>query len=444
MRNITGSLKCLRRRPTGVPKSFAGILWLLLLGALALPVSAAKEQPLDRIAAIVEEDIILASEIRERVEQFANNLRAQRITLPPQEELEKRALDDLIDESIQLQMAQRMGIRVGDSELNQTMNRIAEHNGLSLEEFQEALKEEGLSYAAAREKFRREMITTRLQQRMVDARVRVTEKEVQDYLDSVAARGDSGEEYRLAHILLAIDADNPEKQQKEKARDILRQLQAGETFGDLAARYSDSGSAMSGGDLGWRAASELPSLFAAVVPQLSEGEVSDPLINRSGVHLVRLVEKRGGVTQVVSQVLPRHILLQVNELRTEEQAEALARDLYERITEKGESFGQLAKGYSDDSVSASAGGTMEWVSPGETVPAFEANVFGKPPGTLVPPFRTQFGWHIAEVLEVRDYDIGDRLEQQQARQILHRKKFDDERRNWLSEIRDEAYVQIKI
>ncbi len=417
-----------------------------LVAALILPlvslVALSALEPLNRVVAVVDDDIVLQSELDERIEQFRRGLRAQRIEAPPPAVLQERALEQLIAESIQLQLAARMGIKVSDTQLNQTMTSIAQRNRMTLDEFQQALTAEGLSYEAAREKFRREMITSRIQQRMVDSRVRVTEKEVRDYLDSTASRETSGEEYRLAHILLAVSPSQPEATQVARAEEIRAQVRAGADFSELAARFSDSGTAMQGGDLGWRKADQLPSLFAAVVPDLAPGEVSSPLVNSSGVHLVMMSEKRGGVVRLVKQVKARHILIQVTELRTEEQAEQFINDLYRQL-QSGESFTQLAKAYSNDTVSASNGGDMDWLGPGDTVPEFDERIMNTAPNMLIPPFRTQFGWHVAEVLETRETDIGQQIQENQARQILHRRKYEEELQIWLSEIRDEAFVQMK-
>lgn len=408
-------------------------LWACLAGA----------ESLNRVVAVVDDDIVLQSELDGLIEQYQRNLQNQRIESPPYSVLEKRALDQLISESIQLQMASRVGIRVSDTQLNQTLNSIAERNNMSLEQFQRALTADGLSFEAAREKFRREMIISRTQQRLVDTRVRVTEKEVSDYLESSASRESSGQEYRLAHILLASGEEDPEAKLLEKAEEIRAQVKAGADFSELAARFSNASTAMQGGDLGWRKADQLPSLFAAVVPDLGPGDVSKPLVNSSGVHLVAMLEKRGGSSKLVRQVKARHILIQVTEVRDESQAEAFIQKLYGQL-QSGEDFAQLAKAYSDDAVSASNGGQMDWLSPGETVPEFDERIMSAAPEALISPFRTQYGWHVAQVLEVREADIGKQLQEGQARQVLHRRKYEEELQAWLSEIRDEAYVQIKL
>lgn len=416
---------------------------IVVSGMLCLWACVAAAEALNRVVAVVDDSIVLQSELDTLVAQYRKNLQSQRIEPPPQSVLEKRALDQLISESIQLQMAERVGIRVSDTQLNQTLNSIAERNNMSLEQFQRALSEDGLSYEAAREKFRREMIISRTQQRLVDTRVRVTEKEVKDYLESSASRESSGQEYHLAHILLASGEEDPEAKLLEKAEEIRSQVKAGADFSELAARYSNASTAMQGGDLGWRKADQLPSLFAAVVPDLAPGEVSRPLVNSSGVHLVAMIEKRGGSTKLVRQVKARHILIQVTEVRDETQAEAFINKIYDQL-KGGEDFTQLAKAYSDDAVSASNGGVMDWLSPGETVPEFDERIMNAEPNALIPPFRTQYGWHVAQVLDVREADIGKQLQESQARQVLHRRKYEEELQAWLSEIRDEAYVQIKL
>lgn len=416
-----------------------GLIWLI-----CAPVWAeAVPEPLERVVAVVDDDVVLESELEQRVAQFRRGLAMQGIEGPPPSVLRERAAEQLVVESLQLQLAERMGIRVSDSQLNETMANIAQRNRLSLEQFQAALESEGVTYAAAREKFRREMLLSRVQQRMVDPRVRITEKEVRDYLESNAARQSAGEEFRLGHILLALSGGQREADLLEKAEKIRQEILDGVSFAELAARYSDASTAMQGGDLGWRKADQLPALFAGVVPELAPGDLSRPLVNSSGVHLVMLLEKRGGVSKLVQQVRARHLLLQINEIRSDEQARSQIEALYQRL-QAGESFEALARQYSDDAVSASAGGEMNWLSPGETVPEFDERIMRTPPGVLIPPFRTGFGWHIAEVLEVRETDIGQQLQEAQARQNLHRRRYEEELDAWLSEIRDEAFVQMKL
>ncbi len=396
--------------------------------------------PLDRVIAIVDNGIVLESELDERVSIFKQRFMAQGTPLPSEEVMRERLLEQLVVERIQLQLAERLGIRVSDSQLNQTMESIAQQNGMTLDAFQEQLATDGVTYQSARDQVKREMLLSRLQQRSVDSRIRITEKEVNDFLASAAGKAKSQEEYRIAHILLSNSSSTDNL---ALAKDLIAQVKAGASFKELAATYSSSPTALDGGDLGWRKQDELPTLFADVVPGLKPGELAEPIETSGGVHLVMLTEKRGGATKMVSQSKVSHILVMPNEVRDEQEAKALIDEIYHRAL-AGEDFASLAKTYSDDAVSASAGGSLNWVSPGEMVPEFEQVMTTTDKGTISAPFKSTYGWHILQVEDRRMADIGDRVQSGQARQILHRRRYEEELQNWLSEIRDEAFVEIKI
>lgn len=422
--------------------------WFLAFGLgllLALP-ARADVQMLDRVVAVVDDDIVLQSELDARLAQIMLRIQQQQRGLPPRDLLRQRVLEQLIMESIQLQRAERAGIRIGDNQLYETMANIAKANGLTLDQFQQALEAEGVPFAQAREQIRREMVISRYQQRRVEARVNISEAEVEAYLKSAEGRSKSAEEYRLGHILIALP-EQPSQQQIEaaraKARAIYEQVRNGADFQQLAMTSSDAPTALEGGDLGWRGADQLPTLFADVVPQLPVGGISEPLQTASGFHLVMVRDKRGGASQIVEQAHVRHILVRPTEIRSELEAEQLIRKLYQRLRQGGEDFAELAKVYSDDPGSASAGGDLEWVSPGQMVPEFEQVMQKTPNGQISQPFRSQFGWHILQVLDRRQQDVGERMQSAQARQILFQRKFEDELQNWLREIREEAYVEIK-
>ncbi|WLQ13898.1 peptidylprolyl isomerase [Hahella aquimaris] len=415
---------------------------LLLQGCLV----HAQVQELDRVVAVVNDDIVLYSELQDRASRIKDKLRQQKTSLPPESVLQEKVLEQLVLESIQMQMADRGGIRVSDSQLNQTMQNIAKQNGMTLDQFQQALSEEGVTYQNAREQIRREMIISRVQQRSVDSRVRVTEKEVNDFLKSASAKQQRAEEYHLAHILIALPENPSEAQRKEaesKVEKIRSQLDQGVDFKQLAITYSDASTATEGGDLGWRKPDQVPSLFADVAPKLAPGQTSEPIRNSSGVHFVAMLEKRGGASKVVEQSKVRHILVQQNELRDDIAAKKLIEEIYTRV-QAGEDFAELAQAYSDDAVSAAAGGSLDWVSPGDMVPEFDQMMRETPVGAVSKPFQSTFGWHILQVQDRREADIGERLMASQARQVLHRRKYEEELQNWLNEIRDEAFVQLKL
>lgn len=424
-----------------------GVQALLVLLAVMAPLSAQAERKLlDQVVAIVDEDVILQTELEARISTITSRLRAQGTGLPPRQVLEERVLDQLITESIQMQMADRAGMRISDNELNETMANIAERNGMSLAQFENQLAAEGVSYNQAREQIRKEMLTSRVQQRQVGNRVRVTDREVENYLESLEARGGNNAQYRLAYILVSVDDPSDEAEveaAREKAERLRNEIASGRDFREVAVAESDASNALEGGDMGWRAEGQLPSLVAPVVPELAVGEPSEVLENNSGFHLVMVMDKRGGEQQqVIQQHRVRHILVRPSEATTDSQAETMIRDLYEQL-ENGASFSALAREYSDDPVSGSDGGNLGWVSPGQMVPAFEQAMLNADIGELRGPFRSQFGWHILQVQERRQKDISGDVRDAEARQAIYRRKFETELQNWLQEIRDEAFIEFK-
>ena len=424
-----------------------GVQALLVLLAVLAPLSVQAERKLlDQVVAIVDEDVILQTELEARINTITSRLSAQGTALPPRQVLEERVLDQLITESIQMQMADRAGMRISDNELNETMANIAERNGMSLPQFEIQLEAEGVTYNQAREQIRKEMLTSRVQRRQVGNRVRVTDREVENYLESLEARGGNNAQYRLAYIFVSVDDPSDEAEvdaAREKAERLRSEIANGRDFREVAVAESDASNALEGGDMGWRAEGQLPSLVAPVVPELPVGEPSDVLENNSGFHLVMVMDKRGGEQQqMIQQHRVRHILVRPSEATTDSQAETVIRDLYQQL-QNGASFSALAREYSDDPVSGSDGGNLGWVSPGQMVPAFEQAMLDADIGELRGPFRSQFGWHILQVQERRQKDISGDVRDAEARQAIYRRKFETELQNWLQEIRDEAFVEFK-
>ena len=424
-----------------------GVQALLVLLAVLAPLSVQAERKLlDQVVAIVDEDVILQTELEARINTITSRLSAQGTALPPRQVLEERVLDQLITESIQMQMADRAGMRISDNELNETMANIAERNGMSLPQFEIQLEAEGVTYNQAREQIRKEMLTSRVQQRQVGNRVRVTDREVENYLESLEARGGNNAQYRLAYIFVSVDDPSDEAEvdaAREKAERLRSEIANGRDFREVAVAESDASNALEGGDMGWRAEGQLPSLVAPVVPELPVGEPSDVLENNSGFHLVMVMDKRGGEQQqMIQQHRVRHILVRPSEATTDSQAETVIRDLYQQL-QNGASFSALAREYSDDPVSGSDGGNLGWVSPGQMVPTFEQAMLDADIGELRGPFRSQFGWHILQVQERRQKDISGDVRDAEARQAIYRRKFETELQNWLQEIRDEAFVEFK-
>ncbi|WP_417545314.1 peptidylprolyl isomerase [Marinobacter sp.] len=424
-----------------------GLQTLLMLLAVALSFTAQAERKLlDQVVAIVDDDVVLQTELEARINTITGRLSAQGTGLPPRRLLEERVLEQLITESVQLQMAEKMGMRISDNELNETLANIAERNGMSLSEFEDQLVSEGVSYRQAREQIRQEMLTSRVQQRLVGNRVRVTEREVENYLQALESGGGSDAEYRLAYIFIELDDpadDAAVEATREKAEKLRTAIVNGRDFREVAVAESDASNALEGGDMGWRSERQLPSLVAPVVPALAVGQPSEVLENNSGFHMVMVMDKRGGSQkQVIQQNRVRHILIRPSEAVTDTEAEAAIRELSQQLQD-GADFAVLAREFSDDPVSGSDGGNLGWVSPGQMVPAFEQAMQEAEVGERKGPFRSQFGWHILQVEERRQKDISSDVKEAEARQAIYRRKFETELQNWLREIRDEAFIEFK-
>nr|CDQ33567.1 Peptidyl-prolyl cis-trans isomerase SurA [Virgibacillus halodenitrificans] len=427
-------------------RSFASLGFMLLM-ALTPLVALAQPQPLDRIVAVVNKDAIMQSQLEDRVAQVSQQMARRNVPVPDKEDLRRQVLDRMIVEQIQLQMADRANVSIDDTQLNAAVRDIAKNNDMTLDEFADSLEQDGMSLAAVREQVRREMLLRQVQQSQVASRVNITDREVDRYLDQQGDASDTA--YHLAHILVALpESPTPEQveQAQTKARDLYRQLQNGADFQQLATADSDGEQALSGGDLGWRRGDRLPTIFADVVPQLADGEVSEPVRSPSGFHLVKRIETRGGQSEqktVVTENQVRHILIGTNPNRSDEQAKALAEDIRRRIA-GGESFAELAQQYSDDDGSALDGGELGWVRPGQMVPSFENAVNDMDVGELSQPVRSRFGYHVIELEDRRQKDVTRDAQREQVRQTLFQRKVNDELEAWTQEIRSGAYIDNRL
>ncbi|MFI8609724.1 molecular chaperone SurA [Pseudomonas sp. AOB-7] len=419
----------------------------LLLGAALLAATAqADVRPLDRVVAIVDNDVVMQSQLDARLREVQQTIGKRGGALPPEHVLSQQVLERLIIENIQLQIGDRSGIRITDEELNQAMGTIAQRNGMSLEQFRQALARDGLSYADARDQVRREMIISRVRQRRVAERIQVTDQEVQNFLASDLGKMQLSEEFRLANILIPVSegASSSEIQAADRqARELYQQLQQGADFAQLAISRSASETALEGGEMGWRKAGQLPPPFDSMVSALSPGEVTEPLRTPGGFIILKLLEKRGGDTQVRDEVHVRHILIKPSEIRSAEETRRLVERLYQRIV-AGEDFAELAKSYSEDPGSALNGGDLNWIDPNALVPEFRQVMSETASGELSKPFQTQFGWHVLQVMGRRATDSSAQFREQQAANLLRNRKYDEELQAWLRQIRDEAYVETKL
>ena len=400
---------------------------------------------LDRVAAIVDNDVVMQSQVQERLNTIRQQLDERGTELPPEDVLRTQVIDRLVLESIQLQMGERAGIRIDDTSLNQTMQQLAERNGVSMEQFRATLERDGISYNQAREQIRREMIINRVRQRRVAERIQVSDQEVRNFLNSEMGRYQTSADYRLAMIVLPVseNASNEEARSKaEIANEIYQELSEGADFTRLAVSRSGGEHALEGGELGWRKAAQLPPAFANAVDELEIGGTTPPLRSPAGFHILKLLEKRGGDNLLVDEFNVRHILIKPSEIRSEAETAQLIQRLYERIR-AGESFETLARSFSEDPGSALNGGSLNWVTADAMVPEFREVMTTTPENQISAPFQSHFGWHILQVQGQRQVDMTDEMREQQARNLLQNRKFDEELQTWLLEIRDEAYVEIK-
>ncbi len=409
---------------------------LILLGSVT---AQAETQWLDRIIAIVDEDIILASEVEERLATVQQNIARSGQQGPPEDQLRREILDLLILENIQLQMAERVGLRIDDEQLNDAVGRVAAKNNMTLEQFRQALLDSGASYREVREQIRREMLLQRVQMGNVNQRIQITDQEVANYLNSEEGRARTSPEYHLAHLLVPVasDATDAERENaRQQAQTLAAKLRAGADYSSLGQNKVNAS------DLGWRRETELPSLFAGVAPKMQDGDVSEPLASASGYHVIQLLESRG-LNQMIAQTRASHILLKPSAIRSEAQTLALAKELRQRILD-GAAFRDLAKEYSEDIGSAQEGGDLGWTSPGQLVPEFQTAMEKTAIGEISQPVKSNFGWHIIKVVDRRQQNVSNELRKRMARNVLHERQYQDELDIWLRKIRAEAYVDIKL
>jgi len=402
---------------------------------------------LERIVAIVNDDVITQLELDAEVDIIKQQLRSQRTAMPPDSVLRKQVLDRVVLMRIQLQRANSRLIRVDDETLNRAVESIANQNRMSLAEMRQALQADGVDYSDYRERIRKEITITRLQQREVHRRVEVTEQEVSDLIANRELQDKSNQEYHLQHILLVVpEAASSDKIQavKQEALAVLQKIRAGSDFAEMAVTHSDGQQALNGGDLGWRRFAEIPTLFAATLATMKAGDVSDLIRSPSGFHIIKLSETRHKESQLlVDQAKVRHILISPSDILTLEEAKARISNLKQRIV-AGEDFAQLASTNSDDKTSAVNGGDLGWVSPGMMVKAFEDVMNSLSVGDVSEPVRTQFGWHLIQVQERRKHDNTEEFQRNQARELIRQRKVEPALQNWMRRIRDESFVELRL
>lgn len=401
---------------------------------------------IDRIIAVVNDDVITASELDKELSSIKQQLRAQNTTLPAPDTLRAQVLDRLVLKRLQLQLAGVNHVKIDDEALNRTILNIATQNKLSLSEFRNVLDGDGINFEDYRENIRTELTLAQLRQRQVTNRIVVTDQEVDEFLETQAVQGTVTDEFRLSHILIVVpDAATVEQVDaaQKKANGVLSELRNGADFAQVALSVSGGAQALQGGDLGWRKLGQLPTLFSNIVTTMKLGDLSTPIRSPSGFHIVKLVDKRkSDEHHMVTQTRARHILIRTTELVSSDDARRKLEQLKQRIS-AGDDFAEMARSHSEDSATAVNGGSVGWVSPGDLVPAFEEVMDQLKIDQISAPFHTQFGWHIVQVLERRDYDNTAELKKTRARDEIRQRKIEEETQNWLRQMRDEAFVELR-
>lgn len=403
---------------------------------------------IDRIVAVVNENVITRQELNESLRSTVKQLQKQGVQPPPPQVLEKQLLERIITNRVQLQLAKETGLKVSDAELDQTLRRIAQENRMSLPEFHKAVEHDGISFNKFRDEIRDEIVLVRLKEREVNNRVNVTEGEVDNFLHGQEASDGSNDEYRIAHILVQVpeQADPLQRDvRRKRAEAALEQLKNGAEFSRVAAEFSDAGDAMQGGLLDWRPAAQLTTKFAEVLTPMKPGELTPIISSANGFHILKLVDRRNRQSPeaaMVDQTHARHILVKISELTSEADARRRIIELKERL-DHGAKFEELAKLHSEDA-SAPSGGDLGWVSPGDTVPEFEHAMNRLKDGEISDPVQSPFGWHLIQVLEHRTKDMSNEKKRQTARQAIRARKADAAFQEWIQRLRDRAYVEYRL
>jgi peptidyl-prolyl cis-trans isomerase SurA len=418
-----------------------------VLAALAAVPTVHAVTLVDRIVAVVNKDVVTYSELNEAVGLAERQLRRQGTAAPERPVLERQMLERLILDKAQLQLARETGIRIDELQLDRAVERIAQSNNMTLADFRKALEADGVAFDAWRNEIRQQMVMARLREREVENKVQVSDTEVDLFLEQAKNRPADNSEYNIAHILVRVpEGASPERirQARERAEQAAAEVKGGAPFARVAAAYSDAPDALQGGALGWRNHQRLPELFGDALAKMNPGDISEPLRSPAGFHVVQLVDRRGaGAEAPVVQTRLRHILIRTNEAVSEAEARRKLLDLRERIVRGGADFAELARANSDDGTAA-RGGELDWVYPGDTVPEFERAYQELKVGEISQPVRTPFGYHLIQVLERRSSDLSPERKRLQARQALRDRKADEAYQEWLRQLRDQTYVELRL
>jgi len=425
---------------------FVQILLFSLLSLGHFTASAADVVKMDRIVAVVDQTVITEQELENRIQTVTAQMAKQGNELPAENILRKQILERLISDALQLQYAAQTGMKVDDNQLDKTIERIAEQNKMSVKEFASALNADGISMTKFRADIRNEITIARLREREVESRVNVSESEIDNYLTTQASSNENRDEFEISHILIRTPEEgSPEDIQKAKAKvdEVIKALQDGTSFAKVSASYSDAPNALEGGNIGWKAAAQLPALFLDTLKNMQPGDVSPPLRSPNGFHILKITNKRGGNSPlVIEQTHARHILIKLSEIVSEADGKKKMDGIKDRL-DNGEKFEVLARQFSEDGT-ASNGGDLGWVNPGDTVPQFEKAMNELKDKQISEPVRSPFGWHIIQVLERRKQDMSKEAARLKARQEIRARKADESYQDWVRELRDRAYVEYRL
>lgn len=400
---------------------------------------------LGRVAAIVEEDVILEQELDNEVSTIAQRISASNAQMPPESILRKQVLEKLIIDKLQRQLAEKAGITVTEEMLNNSAADIAQRNNMTLQQFREELQRQGLTYKNFLDNMRNEIIINQLRGREIGGRIKVTDREVDHYLETQEQESNgTAIQYHLGHILIAVREAAAAKEiqsAQSKANELVKKLRAGQDFTHTAMTESGDDNALKGGDLGWRSLSDIPSLFSDIVVKMHTNEVADPIRSPSGFHIIKMLELKGLDSHTITNTKVRHILIKTNDLIDDEEAKKRLLALKARIMD-GDDFAALARAHSDDKGSALKGGSLDWVGPQDLVKPFEDAMEKLEINELSEPIQTQFGWHLIQVLDRKTKDNSAEHKKDVVREAIRKRKIEEETELWMRRLRDEAYVEI--
>ena len=426
------------------PESIKRFVVAILLCNLLFGSFSVHAEVLDTIIAVVEDDVILERELQKEVSVIEQRMRQSNATLPPSSVLRKQVLEKMIVDKLQRQLAEKAGITVSEEMLNSSAADIARRNNMDVEQFRVELEGQGMSYQSFLDNMRNEIIINQLRGREIGGRIKVTDREVEHYMETQDKVGEESMQYHLGHILIAVTegASSTEIQKgMSKADDLVKKLRAGQDFSQTAISDSDDANALKGGDLGWRTTSEIPTLFVNEIHQMKQGDVSEPIRSPSGFHIIKMLELKGTDNHMIIKTKVRHILVKTNELVDDDEAKKRLLALKTRIAD-GDDFAALARAHSDDKGSAIKGGSLDWVGPGDLVKPFEEAMLKLGINEVSEPVQTQFGWHMIQVLARENKDDSSEFKKNLVRDAIRKRKIEEETELWVRRLRDEAFVEI--